>query len=135
MAKKKPAVIEKFVKQIERNAKQLRKDVKRFSKNTDLPHNLDELAGELRRGAATLASEIEHYLHEVRSGLQQPRDKAGKKTAKKATASRKKKTTKRATSARKKASNTKTTVRGAKKRASSTRAKKATRKRAARARA
>ena len=70
MAKRKEVAIKRFVSDVERNANRLRKEVQRFSRNVDLRHDLDELAGELRRGAAAAAAEVEHYLHDLRRGLE-----------------------------------------------------------------
>ncbi len=147
MAKRKPDVIQRFVKQIERNSNKLKKDLKRFSKNAHLPHNLDELAGELRRSAASVASEVEHYLHEIsrgaksaaaagkqaitkakpakrrssaKKGARKAAKKSARKTAKKATRKAAKKTarkTAKKTTTRKTAK--KTTRKAAKKRARS----------------
>lgn len=96
MAKRKPDLINRIVDQVEKNATKLRKDLRRFSRNTDLPHKLDEIAGELRRGAASVAAEVEHYLHELRApktataGKRRPaRKKGAKKTAKRSTATAK----------------------------------------------
>ncbi len=100
MAKRKTDGIQKFIKQIERTASRLKKDLKRFSKNNRLPHNLDELAGELRRSAASVASDIEHYLHDMTAAAKAATSgtakKRTRKTAKKRSAAAKKTTRKTA---------------------------------------
>ncbi len=69
MPKKKADAIQRFIKDVEANAARLRKDLQRFSKNVHLPHDLEELSSDLRRGAAVVAAEIEHYLHHIRRDL------------------------------------------------------------------
>jgi hypothetical protein len=120
MAKRKPDVIQRFVNQIERNARKLKKDLQRFSKNADLPHKLDELAGELRRSAASVASEVEHYLHDLRSGAAKA-GKAAEKSVRKAARKTPRKTAKKAATKRARKTAKKATKRTVKKRARKTR--------------
>ena len=120
MAKRKPDAIKRFINQVEKNATKLRKDLKRFSRDTDLPHKLEEIAGELRRGAATVASEVEHYLHDLRTQMKsttRKRRTARKKTAKKTARKTAKKTAKKGTAKRRRKTAAKRTRKTGKKRA------------------
>ncbi len=130
MAKRKTDGIQKFIKKIERTASKLKKDLKRFSKNSRLPHNLDELAGELRRSAASVASDIEHYLHDMtdaaKSAASGPRKASKARAAKKRTGAAKKRTRKAAKKTTRKTA--KKPVRKAAKKTTRKAAKKTTRK-------
>lgn len=62
--------IAELIKDVESIAKRLRADVRKRAKALGLTKNLQSLADQLRKRAATVAGQVEKYAHEIRKDLE-----------------------------------------------------------------
>jgi hypothetical protein len=72
MATKKKDRLTEVIKEIEALAKRLRADLRRAANEAGLTKNLERAAAALRKQMASLAAQVEKYVHELRMELSKP---------------------------------------------------------------